>query len=97
MNWFTSKILEAESSIKNVIGSQNLVKSTFPDEPVITAEMVEYVRNLCQHPKTFTDFPLDAKDKEGKTSTIFPLIHFRIVCITTMARKPRQDNIRTRS
>ena len=66
MNWFTNKILEAESSIKNVIGAPNLVKSSsISDEPVITAEMVEYVRNFCQHPKTFTDFPLDDKDTEG--------------------------------
>ncbi len=67
MNWFTNKILEAESSIKNVIGSnpQSIIR-TNPDEPVITSEIVEYVRNMCQHPKTFSEFPLEEKDKEGK-------------------------------
>jgi hypothetical protein len=73
MNWLTNKILEAESSIKNVIGSNshNTIR-TNPDEPFITAEMVEYVRNMCQHPKTFSEFPLEEKDKEGKQS--FPLL-----------------------
>jgi len=64
MNWFTNKIVEAESSLKNVLhlsksnhnnGDHDLEESSVG----ITPSLKEFVQNICQHPNTWLEFPLE--------------------------------------
>ena len=76
MNWFTNKILQAESTIKNAItNAATSLKSgdDFVENYGVSQELSEFVQNICSHPKTFTDFPLGA-DKEGKATHLHYLI-----------------------
>jgi len=67
MNWLTSKILDAESQIKNLVtvAASALVaeedeKPTSEDETEygIDETIMEFVDSICEHPNTFRDFPV---------------------------------------
>eukprot|EP01114_Cavostelium_apophysatum_P019152 TRINITY_DN6090_c0_g1_i1.p1 TRINITY_DN6090_c0_g1~~TRINITY_DN6090_c0_g1_i1.p1 ORF type:complete len:310 (-),score=96.79 TRINITY_DN6090_c0_g1_i1:521-1450(-) len=115
MNWFASKILEAETTLKQVVAkiteddnddpkenqsssatsspsqSEDSLPHSSPEgkkkslsfpklnlnrkkegdesqrdpfsEVGITPTLIEFVDNVCQHPKTFVDFPLEENDR----------------------------------
>jgi hypothetical protein len=76
MNWLSNKILSAESTLKTVITAS--VTSKRPEEENglenggINADLIEFVRNISEHPKTFLDFPLDDRtDIQNHFFTIF--------------------------
>lgn len=68
MNWLTNKFIEAESTLKQALSNAttSLAKSSSADEIAesygITPALKEFVHNLCQHPNTFKDFPLEKDD-----------------------------------
>jgi len=83
MNWFTNKIVEAESSLKNVL---NLSKSNnFNGDPDleeasvgITPSLKEFVQNICQHPNTWLEFPLE-KSQESIVLSDWQERHARLM------------------
>jgi len=67
MNWLTSRILDAESQIKNLVtvATSALVteetKTTSSEDESdygIDATIMEFVDSICDHPNTFRDFPI---------------------------------------
>ena len=55
---FGKQLLDAEGNgTENDIQSQNI-----PPDDGINQNLLEFVRNIAEHPKTFTDFPLDPKE-----------------------------------
>lgn len=74
MNWLTSRIIEAESQIKNLVtvAASKLDAFVPEDGPAddsslqeedlsdygITPTVLEFVENVCNHPNTFRDFPI---------------------------------------
>jgi len=82
MNWFTNKIVEAESSLKNVL---NLSKSNnnngdhdLEESVGITPSLKEFVQNICQHPNTWLEFPLE-KSQESIVLSDWQERHARLM------------------
>jgi len=82
MNWFTNKIVEAESSLKNVL---NLSKSNnnngdhdLEESVGITPSLKEFVQNICEHPNTWLEFPLE-KSQESIVLSDWQERHARLM------------------
>jgi len=69
MNWFTTPV-------KGALGvATSITKALIQEEDEIrdvsfgvTPSLIEFVQNICEHPKTFTDFPLDSGVSDTLTS-----------------------------